>query len=279
MQVEGFGDAVLFNQAAGHWLAEAERENSLVLSVLHGELRRGGACRGWVVREHGTLRLALFQSPPHYLLLSQGPVEAARRAAEAIEGEFPGVVGPAEVTSAYAEAWTNRHGCEAHLNSEMTFFTLDTVQPFARPSGCLRRASAEEFEKLVPLAGAAARDMNLPAPEQEPAEVQNGLRLAIAEGRQFVWAEGASVHAMAAYVNALPGAGARIRGVYTPPEFRGRGYGTAVTGALASWLLEEGEAWVSLFADNANAVSTGLYRRLGFVPDSICRSLRFITIQ
>jgi ribosomal protein S18 acetylase RimI-like enzyme len=277
MQVEYFGDALSFDQAAGQWLAAAERENGLVLSVLQGELRRAGAGRGWVVREHGALRLALFQATPRYLLLSQGSVEAARRAAENVEGELPGAVGPAEVTDAYTKVWASRHGCDARLNAEMTFFTLEAVEPFTRPSGCLRRASPEEFEKLIPLAAAAARDMNLPAPEQEPSEVEGGLRRAIAEGRQFVLADGASVRAMAAYVNTLPGAGARIRGVYTPPQYRGRGYGTAVAGALAVWLLEEGEAWVSLFADNANPVSTGIYKRLGFRAGPVFRSWRFET--
>ena len=38
----------------------------------------------------------------------------------------------------------------------------------------------------------------------------------------------------------LENAGARIGMVYTPPELRGRGYGTAITGSLAQLLLNEG---------------------------------------
>ena len=106
-------------------------------------------------------------------------------------------------------------------------------------------------------------------------EVEKGLRRALAEGKQFVWADGDSIRSMASYVEGLPGSGARIRSVYTPPEFRGRGYGSATVGRLAEMLLAEGQAWVSLFADNANPTSTGVYRRLGFQPRLVFKSWRF----
>ena len=79
-----------------------------------------------------------------------------------------------------------------------------------------------------------------------------------------MWVVGSTVRALASYADGLCDRGARIRGVYTPPEFRRRGYGTAITGALAQMLLDSGQAWVALFADNANLTSTGMYRRLGF---------------
>ena len=69
------------------------------------------------------------------------------------------------------------------------------------------------------------------------------------------------------FAPSLPHGGARIGMVYTIPEFRGRGYGAAITGSLARVLLEGGQRWVSLFADDLNPTSTGIYRRLGFQPN------------
>ena len=276
MELVAFPTPAAFAEMARAWLAEAERDNNLILSVLLGAVRRGDSqSRAWLVTEAGAPLLALWQSPPHYLALSQGSAKAAQWAAERLEADLPGVFGTGPVADAFA---ARRAECRRHatpLNGEMTFYTLERLQPFDRPRGWLRRAHPDEFPALVPLAAAAARDMNLPLPEQRPVEVERGLRRAIAEGKQFVWAEASTVCAMASYVEALPGAGARIRGVYTPAELRGRGYGTAVTGALAELLLEEGQAWVSLFADNANPTSTGIYRRLGFVPGTVFRSWRF----
>jgi RimJ/RimL family protein N-acetyltransferase len=257
------------------WLHASERENNLILSSLRSATRHHSPARGWLVMGEQAPGLALFQVPSHYLLLSQGTSAAAEWAAGYLDAELPGVFGAAAVADGFAAGWSMRSGHGAVLNSQMTFYTLESVTPYARPSGCLRRAAPEEFARLAPMAAAAARDMNLPAPEQRPSETDQGLRRAIEEGKQFVWADGSQIRAMASFVEVLPGAGARIRGVYAPPEFRGRGYGTAITGSLAEMLLDEGQAWVSLFADNANPVSTGIYLRLGFRPEGIYNSYRF----
>ena len=157
----------------------------------------------------------------------------------------------------------------------MTFYTLDRVEPFRHPGGNLRHATLADLDDLRPLAIAAARDMNLPLAEQNPEEVERRIRRNIAGARQFMWTEDSSIRAIAGYAEALADAGARIGLVYTPPPLRGRGYGTAITGSLAQLLLDEGQAWVSLFADNANPVSNGIYQRLGFRPERNYRTWLF----
>lgn len=278
MQIRYFSSAAAFDGAASQWLAPA-RGNNQILSVVKNSVRHGGdGGRGWLVASAGP-RLALFQAPPHYLLLSLGDEQAAGYAADQLQEDLPGLSGPVPLADAFAAQWSAKTGCGIHLNFEMTYYTLDRLQPFTRPSGCLRRAVLEDFDRLVELAVAAAREMNLPPPEQNRADVETNLRRLLAERRQLVWAEGSVIRAIASYTEALPGAGARIRWVYTPPEFRGRGFGTAVTGALAEWLLEEGQAWVSLFADSANPTSNSIYARLGFRPELAFRVLRFETAR
>ena len=267
--------AAAFDEAAGGWLSAAERDNNLILSVVKNAARRDDPSRGWLVTDSAAPRLALFQTPPHYLLLSAGCAEAAAWIAGSLERPLPGVVGPAALSDAFAAQWSKRTGQTPRLNSEMTFYTLDRVEAYSRPRGELRQATPAEFERLAPLAAAAARDMRLPAPEQEPSEVEKSLRQLLGEGKQFVWEDGNAIRAIVSYTESLPHAGARIRGVYTPTEFRGQGFGTAITGTLAEWLLARGQKWVSLFADNANPTSTGIYRRLGFQPRLVYRSLRF----
>ena len=275
MRLIGFARAGEFRAAAEPWLASAERENNLLITAMVSATQVESSSRGWMVTSGGSPQLALFQTPSQYLLLSGGNSEAASWAPANVEADLPGVAGPASVADAFAEQWSKRTGCAANRNGEMTFFTAEHIAPFRRPGGSFREARAHEFDRLQTLAVAAARDMNLPQPEQNPATIAKGLLRAITEGRQFVWEDGPSICAMASYVAALPAGGARIRGVYTPPEFRGTGFGTAVSGALAERLLGGGQSWVSLFADNANPVSTGIYRRLGFQPGRVYLSVRF----
>jgi predicted GNAT family acetyltransferase len=58
----------------------------------------------------------------------------------------------------------------------------------------------------------------------------------------------------------------RIGPVFTPPDHRGHGYGSAVTAAAAALAHRSGTRDVVLFADLANPVSNSIYQRIGFEP-------------
>lgn len=63
-----------------------------------------------------------------------------------------------------------------------------------------------------------------------------------------------------------PAAGvSRIGPVYTPPEHRGHGYGSAVTARAAFDILDTGAVPV-LYADLRNATSNKIYQAIGFRP-------------
>jgi predicted GNAT family acetyltransferase len=58
----------------------------------------------------------------------------------------------------------------------------------------------------------------------------------------------------------------RIGPVYTPPEFRGSGYASAVTAAVSLRAREAGAEEVLLCTDLANPTSNSIYRRIGYRP-------------
>ncbi len=59
---------------------------------------------------------------------------------------------------------------------------------------------------------------------------------------------------------------ARIGPVYTPPAWRRRGFGAAVTAAASSRLLQTGARDVVLFTDLGNPTSNKIYQQIGFRP-------------
>jgi predicted GNAT family acetyltransferase len=274
MRVANFETPAEFQQAAGAWLARAPRRNNLILTILRRTVKSAENARCWLVSAGGP-EIALLQTPPSDVTISDGSIEAARWAARFLPSDLPGIVGPSAVADAFSKEWCSRTSQSAHLHWEMTFYTLDRVEPFRHPGGNLRRATLADLDDLLPLAAAAAKDMNLPLTEQNPEDVERRIRRNIAGARQFMWTEDSAIRAIAGYAEALDDAGARIGLVFTPPALRGRGYGTAITGSLAQLLLDEGQAWVSLFADNANPVSNGIYRRLGFQPELTYRTWSF----
>ena len=270
MRVLRFFSAAAFEAAAGSWMAADERINNLILSRLHAA-RFSDDVHSWLVMDGDEPQLALLETPLH-LVLSGGSVQAAEFLAKNLEVEVRQIVGHAALADAFAE---HLHPKTGSVSMEMTFYTLDRVERFLSPAGCMREATRADLDELAPLAVAAEQEMHVVEERPDPAQVESTLRQAIDDGQQFVWVEGSNIRAIASYLSPFRHAGARIRGVYTPAEFRGRGYGTAITGALAARLLNDGQGWVALFADNANPTSTGIYRRLGFQAHSTFRTWRF----
>ncbi len=68
--------------------------------------------------------------------------------------------------------------------------------------------------------------------------------------------------AMAANTRATTNGGT-ISLVYTPPEFRGRGYGSIITALVTEKILSE-KKFASLFTDLLNPTSNSIYQKIGF---------------
>ena len=58
----------------------------------------------------------------------------------------------------------------------------------------------------------------------------------------------------------------RINLVYTPPEYRRKGYATACVAALSQMLLDRGYQYYFLSTDLANPISNHIYQAIGYQP-------------
>jgi predicted GNAT family acetyltransferase len=54
--------------------------------------------------------------------------------------------------------------------------------------------------------------------------------------------------------------------VYTPPEYRRRGYASASVAALSQSLLNQGHQFCFLFTDLANPTANHIYQDIGYQP-------------
>ena len=79
---------------------------------------------------------------------------------------------------------------------------------------------------------------------------------------------------LAGYTGPTPN-GIRIGPVYTPPEHRGRGYGSAVTAGVSQLQLDRGRRLCFLYTDLENATSNAIYMRIGYEPVCDSRELVF----
>jgi predicted GNAT family acetyltransferase len=60
--------------------------------------------------------------------------------------------------------------------------------------------------------------------------------------------------------------GIAIGPVYTPPQFRGKGYASSLVAKLSQHLLDQGRTFCTLFTDLANPTSNRIYQNIGYRP-------------
>lgn len=187
---------------------------------------------------------------------------------------IPGVMGNEGDAIAFAEVWSARTGARVAPGMRQAIMECRDVRPPRDVPGTWRRAGEADWEWVLPWLQAFADEAH-PAPTTDLDAGQAILRSVQPPGGLFVWqdAEGQPV-SIAGYKGQTPH-GVRIGPVYTPPDHRGRGYGSAVTAIATQALLDEGRRFVCLYTDLANPTSNHIYAEIGYEPVATSLVLRF----
>lgn len=169
-------------------------------------------------------------------------------------------------------------GRRVEQGERMRLFELGTLRPPTGVAGRRRRARIDDVGLCADwlarfdadAAEQAGRDHRAYDGELSHEEVAARIE----QQRMWIWeVDGVPVH-LTSFNHPALGV-ARIGPVYTPREHRGHGYAAACVAGLSADLLADGVR-VCLFADADNAVSTGVYVRLGFEP--IAEMARFALV-
>jgi predicted GNAT family acetyltransferase len=233
-----------------------------------------------VTDAHGLAGVAM-QTPPRNLFLSRMPQTAARLVADALHAagrELPGVTGPSEAASAFAERWCELSGVGLRQSALMRMYRLHALEPPTAVAGDATLAKGPADLALVERWLAAFHSEAIP--QDPPGEWRELARRRIAAGEVHLWrvprGDG-EAEPVALAARSAPAAGvARVGPVYTPPAHRRHGYGAAVTAATSAAALAAGAEHVVLYADLANPTSNSIYQAIGFRPDHDAQQLAFI---
>ncbi len=270
-------DVASFAAAAGPVLEADPVRHTLALTVLDRwaggagkpalllTVRRRGAVVGLALREHG--RPVLVSALPPAL------AAAVVARALAVDPRPAGAAGPVPEAEAHAAAHAAATGAGVEVAMRQRLFRLVALAPPVAVPGNCRLAGPSDVDLLARWqADFLAEAVGALGPSDDP---RPGIVEALAGGAGYVlWERDGEPRAYA--VARRPVAGmARIGPVYTPPEHRGRGHGSAVTAAATAWAQRAGAREVCLFTDLANPVSNAIYPRLGYRPVHDAVELRF----
>ncbi|AWL85555.1 acetyltransferase [Streptomyces sp. TSRI0445] len=258
-------DVDVFLAAAGPSLAARPVEHTVALSVTE-RLRRSGAHHygaddpvlGWWRGADGAVAGTLVRTPPHGAMLTALPPEAVEPLVEALGAgpDLDGVNADRDIAALLAARLPGYRTVQ-----EQRLYRLGTLRPPSpAPEGRARAAAREDRALLVAWVEGFAE-----ATGQSKSSAEWLVDEGTERGSLTLWESGGTPVALAGRSLMLAGM-VRVTSVYTPPEFRGRGYGAAVTAESSRAALAEGAAEVLLFTDLANPTSNGVYLRIGYEP-------------
>jgi GNAT superfamily N-acetyltransferase len=222
---------------------------------------------GWCARSPQALAARSSTAQP--VALTEGWTDVAALA-DAIGGlpTVSGIGGPARTVDAIIE---HLDRTPAHRIDERLFRLDRLIEPVG-VAGSARLATEAD---IVLVAGwvepFALETFGRLPPDHDSVQMAT---LVINHGRTWLWQSPAGTPVSMA-ARRPPAAGvSRIGPVYTPPEYRGHGYGSAVTARTAFDILDMAAVPV-LYADRRNPTSNRIYRAIGFRPVSDRASVAF----
>jgi predicted GNAT family acetyltransferase len=270
MRLVTYATAAEFLAAVGPTLAEHEAEHHLVLGVAEGAATGHAPNDNMFlasVHDADGLALAALMTHGYPLLLASDRADVT--AASALlwdtlgaEHRLPklviGAVGQVEVA---VEQLTRASGGIAQVAMRQRSYKLTSLDAPPPTSGNLRVATSDDLDLVAQwvsrfeaeaLANIGTRSTKASAARR------------ITAGEIHLWCD-PDPRTMAASVRPTKRAIA-VAGVYTPPEWRRRGYATACVAAVSERLLQRGFELCVLYTDLSNPTSNSIYTRIGYRP-------------
>lgn len=267
MQVRRHDDAESFLALAGPLYARDPILHTVELTALSAGVADDALLL--TVHEGDDVVGAAMQTPPYPLLVNGLPIETVDSTVAFMADTHPtlcGVRGLRERAQRFCAGWQSTLTVGSRVNVEEMLYRLGTLTHPVGVPGTHRLATESDHPLLVE----RVEDFFVEAFEDVRDEAAGARYVtdAVAAGNRFVlWTDDGEPVSMAMLRPPASGV-SRIGPVHTPAAARGRGFGSAVTAAAAQLALDDGVPGVVLFADLANPVSNGIYRRIGFEPVS-----------
>ena len=270
MEVTTFSTAAEFLAAVGPTLSRHEAEHHLVLGVaeaIAGSAAPNGDLLAAAVTDHDGLVAAAVMSGNRPVLIAsdrESLADAAPLLCDMVEqaGRNPShAIGAVGQVEAFAAEWGRRTHRAPRVAMRQRVYKLTTVDPVPATSGALRVATMEDVDLVADWVAAFEQEALTMIVPQSPRAV--AVRR-VAAGEVYLWCD-PEPRTMAGSARPTKRAIA-VNAVYTPPEWRRRGYATACVAGLSTLLLAQGYEFCVLYTDLANPTSNAIYSRIGYRP-------------
>jgi RimJ/RimL family protein N-acetyltransferase len=255
---------------AGEFLHSQPVLHNVVLSILHERIHESEPGRYWMARQGDKTVGVVVQSPLRFAAtltpMGQQVVRAMVDTIVEAGVSLPGVNGEAATAAGFAGHWTERRKSGAMPFEGNRIYEFLEAGEVPDVNGRFRQAGSTDRDLMIAWIRAFQIETGEPDDDTE-VRVDRWLT----GGHIWLWEDCGKTVAMAAGREPVAGV-VRVSGVYTPPEVRNRGYGTACVSALSNRF--SGAAYrCILYTDLGNPTSNSVYRRIGY--RAVAEALRY----
>jgi predicted GNAT family acetyltransferase len=247
-----------FRARTGEFLSRHEAEHGLLLGIARATVNPSpDAYFAFVIENEAVVAAAMRLD--WRIILSRADRHGAMAvlAADAASPLLTRVLGPTASVESFAVASSRRW---RPVMSQGIYDCRAVIAP-AVVSGMHRLATTGDRNQLADW----LQDFSREALNEQVSETNALARVDdhIAQRRSHVWEVDGEIVSVAAAVAPTPN-GIRVNNVYTPPEYRERGYASALVASLTQSLLDAGYRFTFLHTDLANPISNRIYERVGY---------------
>ncbi|WP_299402128.1 GNAT family N-acetyltransferase [Acaryochloris sp. IP29b_bin.148] len=270
MKLVRFEDAAAFCDRTQSYLLRHPAEHNLLLGIQSALMRVPEAFSTppdlLLVELAGEIQAVGTRTPPYNFVLSRVQdldaldiiADYFHRASTSLSG-INSFVGEAQT---FSQVWKTLTGHSSTLKMHLRIHQLTQVRGPGTAQGYLRVATKRDRKQLLQWSEA----FSLETFDALETDIERILDLQIKHQNLYVWCDRKLVSMVVGRVS-QPGGG-RIGPVYTPPEFRRRGYATTCVAAVSQMLLDRGAQRCCLFTDITNPTSNHIYHTIGY--EAVC---------
>jgi predicted GNAT family acetyltransferase len=220
------------------------------------------------ISDNAELDLIALMTPPYKLqiaLLNSDSFKSIQLLASKLREngwQIPAVMGEEKAIKAFATHWNKVAGTNSQDGMRQRLYELRTVQQIQYPEGTFRQANSDDLELAIKWSNSFYDDC-FGDSEDIP---KDGCfaKLLVEEGNLYFWGNPDPV-SMAALTRPTPH-GIAIGYVYTPPQYRRKGYASAITAQLSQYALDNGKKFCTLYTDSSNPTTNSIYQKIGYNP-------------
>ncbi|MEM1391983.1 MAG: GNAT family N-acetyltransferase [Cyanobacteria bacterium P01_H01_bin.150] len=269
MKLHQFENANLFYQKIEDYLLKDEVLHNLLLGVTKNLINYPQRCKikpylATVEQDENIIAVAMMTIPYNLLLSQVKYLKAIDILVQDLQQKYESLTNvnaPAIESEVFAEKWSLFTGQSYQLRA-LRIFKLERVKQPSQVKGNLRLATKNDKQLIKSWHDA----FNLEALEKKSSDLdsQTWVDRILQKKTAYLWEDKIPVSIACSTRSTRNGIG--INMVYTPPEYRKRGYAGTCVAALSQTLLDKGYKFCFLFTDLSNPTSNKIYQKIGYQP-------------